>query len=66
MVLHNASVCRVYIYICLQQISLYLLQNRPDDFQWQRTKLVLFEEVIEVLLQHLKHQAGVAAVLKAF
>lgn len=55
-----------YIWLCLQQISFYLLENRPDDFKWQWTKLVLFEEVIEVLLQHLKHQAGVAAVLKAF
>lgn len=46
-------------------MSLYLLQNGPDDFEWQWTKLILFEEVIKILLQHLKHQAGVAAVLKA-
>lgn len=44
--------------------SLYLLQNRPDDFKWQWTELVLFKEVIQVLLQHLKHQAGVAAMLE--
>lgn len=44
---------------------LYLLQDRPDDFEWQWAELVLFEEVVEVLLQHLKHQAGVAAVLEA-
>ena len=46
-------------------LSIYLLQNRPDDFERQWAELVLFEEVVEVLLQHLKNQAGVAAVLKA-
>lgn len=45
-------------------LSYYLLKNRPNDFEWQWAELVLFKEVIEVLLQHLKHQAGVAAVLK--
>lgn len=43
----------------------YLLQNRPDDFEWQWAELVLFKKVIQILLQHLKHQAGVAAVLEA-
>lgn len=47
------------------QTLIYLLQNRPDDFEWQWTEFILFEEVVEVLLQHLKHKAGVAAVLKA-
>lgn len=46
-------------------MSIYLLQNGPDDFEWQGAELVLLQEVIEVLLQHLKHQAGVASVLKA-
>lgn len=45
-------------------MSIYLLQNRSDDFEWQWAELVLFKEVIKVLLQHLKHQAGVATVLK--
>lgn len=61
----TVSVCMGYICLCLQHTSLYLLQNRPDDFEWQRTELVLLKEVIKVLLQHLKHQAGVTAVLKA-
>lgn len=59
------SACMGYICGCLQEILLYLLQNRPDDFEWQWTELVLFKKVIQVLFQHLKHQAGVAAVLKA-
>lgn len=54
-----------FIRLCQQDTQLYLLQNRPDDFEWQWTELVLFEEVIKVLLQHLKHQAGMTAVLKA-
>ena len=54
-----------YICVWLQTGLLYLLQNRPDDSEWQWAELVLFKEVIEVLLQHLKHQTGVAAVLKA-
>jgi len=40
------------------------MQNGPDDLEGQRVELVLLEEVVEVLLQHLKHQAGVAAVLE--
>lgn len=43
----------------------YLLQDGPDDFQWQRTKFVLLKKVIKVLLQHLKNQTGVTAMLKA-
>ena len=35
----------------------YLLQNGPDDLEWQRVEFILLEEVVEVLLQHLKHQA---------
>lgn len=49
----------------MQEEPFYLLQDGPDDFEWQWAELVLFEKVIEVLLQHLKHQAGVAAVLEA-
>lgn len=53
-----------FVNVCATETR-YLLQNRPDDFEWQRTELVLFEEVIKVLLKHLEHQAGVTAVLKA-
>ena len=43
---------------------MYLLQNGPDDLEWQGVEFVLLEEVVEVLFQHLKHQAGVAEVLE--
>lgn len=43
----------------------YLLQDGPDDFQWQWTKFVLLKKVIKVLLQHFENQTGVTAVLKA-
>lgn len=43
----------------------YLLQDGPDDFQWQWAKFVLLKKVIKVLLQHFKNQTGVTAVLKA-
>lgn len=42
-----------------------LLQDGADILEWQRTELVLLEEVVQVLLQHLKHQTGVILVLKA-
>ncbi len=49
----------------LLQCRGHLLQNGPNHLQRQRTELVLLEEVVQVLLQHLKHQTGVASVLEA-
>lgn len=43
----------------------YLLQYRSDVLQRQRRKLILLEEVVQVLLEHFKHQACVVLVLKA-
>ena len=43
----------------------HLLQHGPDVAQRQRAELVLLEEVVQVLLQHLEHQARVALVLEA-
>lgn len=45
--------------------STYLLQYRSDVLQRQRRKLILLQEVVQVLLEHLKHQACVVLVLKA-
>lgn len=42
-----------------------LLQDRPDALEEQRAELAVLEEVIEVLLQHLKHQTRVVLVLEA-
>lgn len=58
------GVLAIFANVCATETR-YLLQNRPDDFEWQWTELVLLEEVIKVLLKHLEHQAGVTAVLKA-
>ena len=41
-----------------------LLQYRPDGLEQQGAELAVLEEVVEVLLQHLEHQAGVALVLE--
>ena len=43
----------------------YLLQDGSDVPERKRAELAVFQEVIQVLLQHLKHQAGVAFVLEA-
>lgn len=43
----------------------YLLQDRPDVLERQRRELVLLEEVVQVLLEHLEHQTGVVLVLEA-
>lgn len=43
----------------------HLMQNRPDELQRQRRELVLFEEIVQILLQHLEHQARVVLVLEA-
>jgi hypothetical protein len=48
-----------------EQCGQHLLHNRPDAGEGQRRELVLLEEVVEVLLQHLEHQTGVALVLEA-
>lgn len=55
----------VWLYGLYLTMSIYLVQNGPDDFEWQWTELVLLEEIIKVLFQHLKYQAGVTAMLKA-
>lgn len=43
----------------------HLLQDGPDVAQRQRAELAVLQEVIQVLLQHLEHQARVVLVLKA-
>lgn len=52
-------------YFKFEQSSEHLLQYRPDVLKRQRAELVLLEEVVEVLLQHLEHEARVRAVLEA-
>jgi hypothetical protein len=46
-------------------LSTYLLQYWSDVLQRQRRKLVLLQEVVQILLKHLKHQTCVILVLKA-
>lgn len=55
----------VKCYLEFEQSSEHLLQYGPDVLERQRTELVLLEEVVQVLLQHLKHQACVILVLEA-
>ena len=43
-----------------------LLQDGSDVPEGERAELAVLEEVVQVLLQHLKHQAGVTLVLEAF
>lgn len=43
-----------------------LLQDGSDVAQGERAELAVLEEVVQVLLEHLKHQAGVTFVLEAF
>lgn len=43
----------------------YLLQDGSYVPEGKRAELAVLEEVIEVLLQHLKHQAGVTFMLEA-
>ena len=45
--------------------STYLLQYRSDVFQRQRRKLILLQEIVQILLEHFKHQASVILVLEA-
>ena len=44
----------------------YLVSDRSNVFERQRLELVLFEEIIQVLLKHLKYQTCVVFVLEAF
>jgi len=46
--------------------SAHLLQDGSDVPQGKRAELAVLEEVVQVLLQHLEHQAGVTFVLEAF
>ena len=46
--------------------STYLLQYWSDVFQRQRRKLILLQEVVQILLEHFKHQTRVILVLEAF
>ena len=41
------------------------MSDRPDVLERQGLKLVLLEKVVQVLLQHLKDQAGVILVSEA-
>lgn len=67
--LHNAYVFRLIVGwstdLELEQRCEDLLQYRADVLERQRRELVLFEKVVKVLLEHLKHEAGVRAVLEA-
>ena len=42
-----------------------LLSYWPDVLEGQRLELVLFEEVVQILLQHLEYEAGVVLVCEA-
>lgn len=48
----------------LHQSSGHLLQDGPDALEHQRAELAVLQEVVEVLLQHLEHQARVVLVLE--
>ena len=41
------------------------MSNGPDILQGERLELILFEEIVQVLLEHLEHQAGVVLVCEA-
>lgn len=41
-----------------------LLQDRPYALEQQRAELAVLQEVVKVLLQHLKHEARVVLVLE--
>ena len=43
----------------------HLLGDGPDVLEWQGLELVVLEEVVQVLLEHLKDQAGVVLVSEA-
>lgn len=50
----------------LQQRGKDLLRDGTDVLQWQWLELVLLEEIIEVLFQHLEHEARVVLMLETF
>ena len=41
------------------------MSNGPDILQGERLELILLEEIVQVLLEHLEHQAGVVLVCEA-
>ena len=41
------------------------MSDGPDVLKWEGLELVLFEEIVQILLQHLEHQAGVVLVSEA-
>ena len=43
----------------------YLLGDGPDVLEWQGLELVVLQKVVQVLLEHLKDQAGVVLVSEA-
>ena len=43
----------------------YLVSDRPDVLKRKGLELVLFEEVVQILLQHLEYEAGVVLVCEA-
>lgn len=49
-----------------KRYSTYLLQDRSDVLQRQWRKLILLQEVIQVLFEHFEHQTCVILVLEAF
>lgn len=48
----------------LHQSRGHLLQDGPDALEQQRAELAVLQEVVKVLLQHLKHKARVVLVLE--
>ena len=49
----------------LKQCRQHLLCDWTDVLEGQRLEFALFQEIIKVLLQHFKDQAGVVLVLEA-
>ena len=47
------------------KLKTYLLRDRPDVLERQRLKLVVLEEVVQVLLEHLENETGVVLVGEA-
>ena len=41
------------------------MRDWTNVLEWEGLELVLFEEVVQVLLQHLEHEAGVVLVSEA-
>lgn len=52
-------------YLQLVESGEHLLKDGSDHLEGQRRELVLLEEVVEVLLQHLEDETGVVLVLEA-